>query len=77
MYALGYGLRIMKDMGQDTRTIRAGHANMFLSPLFREAFAAVTGARLELYETNGAQGAARAPVSDPACTAAQPRLSAR
>ena len=59
VYALAYGLRIMKGMGQDTRTIRAGHANMFLSPLFREAFATVTGARLELYETNGAQGAAR------------------
>ena len=59
VYALGYGLRIMKGMGQDTRTIRAGHANMFLSPLFREAFATVTGARLELYETTGAQGAAR------------------
>jgi xylulokinase len=59
VYALGYGLRIMKGMGQDTRRIRAGHANMFLSPVFREAFATVTGARLELYETNGAQGAAR------------------
>jgi xylulokinase len=59
VYALNYGLRIMKGMGQDTRTIRAGHANMFLSPLFREAFATVTGARVELYETNGAQGAAR------------------
>jgi xylulokinase len=59
VFALNYGLRIMKGMGQDTRTIRAGHANMFLSPLFREAFATVTGARVELYETNGAQGAAR------------------
>jgi len=59
VFALSYGLRIMKGMGQDTRTIRAGHANMFLSPLFREAFATVTGARVELYDTNGAQGAAR------------------
>jgi len=66
VYALNYGLRIMKEMGTDTsppvadfRTIRAGHANMFLSPLFREAFATVTGARVQLYETNGAQGAAR------------------
>ena len=32
---------------------------MFLSPLFREAFATVTGARVELYSTDGAQGAAR------------------
>jgi xylulokinase len=59
VYALSYGLRIMKGMGQDTRTIRAGHANMFLSPIFREAFATTTGASLKLYETNGAQGAAR------------------
>jgi xylulokinase len=59
VYALNYGVQIMKAMGQDTRTVRAGNANMFLSPLFREAFAAVTGARVELYETNGAQGAAR------------------
>jgi len=59
VFALSYGLRIMKGMGQDIRTIRAGHANMFLSPLFREAFATVTGARVELYDTNGAQGAAR------------------
>jgi len=59
VYALNYGLSIMKAIGQDTRTIRAGHANMFLSPLFQEAFATVTGARVELYETNGAQGAAR------------------
>jgi xylulokinase len=49
----------MKAMGQDTRTIRAGHANMFLSPLFRETFATVTGARVELFDANGAQGAAR------------------
>ncbi len=59
VYALNYGVRIMKAMGQSTRTVRAGNSNMFLSPLFREAFAAVTGARVELYETNGAQGAAR------------------
>ena len=32
---------------------------MFLSPLFREAFATVSGARVEMFETDGAQGAAR------------------
>jgi xylulokinase len=57
--ALNFGMQIMKGMGQDTRTIRAGHANMFLSPVFRDAFATVTGALVELYDTNGAQGAAR------------------
>jgi xylulokinase len=41
-----------------TQVIRAGNANMFLSPIFREAFVNTTGARLELYDTDGAKGAA-------------------
>jgi xylulokinase len=32
---------------------------MFLSPLFAEAFATVTQATVELYNTDGSQGAAR------------------
>jgi xylulokinase len=59
VYALRYGFDIMKNMGVVTRTVRAGHANMFLSPVFREAFANTTGAVVELYNTDGAQGAAR------------------
>jgi len=45
-------------MGLKTQVIRAGHANMFLSPLFREAFVNTIGARVELYDTDGSQGAA-------------------
>ena len=41
-----------------TTVIRAGNANMFLSPVFREAFVNTIGARLELYNTDGATGAA-------------------
>jgi len=59
VFALGYGLEIMSEMGVGVRTVRAGRANMFLSPLFCQAFAAVTGAVVELFETDGAQGAAR------------------
>jgi xylulokinase len=59
VYALNYGLGIMKDMGVAVNTVRAGNANMFLSPLFREAFANTTGATIELYDTDGAAGAAR------------------
>jgi xylulokinase len=33
--------------------------NLFQSPLFQQAFAAVTGTRVELYHTDGAVGAAR------------------
>ena len=32
---------------------------MFLSPLFAQTFANVSGCRLELFDTDGAQGAAR------------------
>jgi xylulokinase len=59
VFALNYGIEIMREMGLEIRTVRAGHANMFLSPLFREAFANTSGAVLELYRTDGPQGAAR------------------
>ncbi len=60
VFALQYGMDIMQDMGMRIRTVRAGHANMFLSPLFADTFAQVSQATLELYNTDGAQGAARA-----------------
>ncbi len=59
VFALNYGLGIMKDMGIELKTVKAGNANMFLSPLFAEAFATVTGASVQLYNTDGSQGAAR------------------
>lgn len=59
VFALRYGLEIMRDIGMEVRTIRAGTGNMFRSRLFGEAFAASTGAVLELYDTEGSQGAAR------------------
>lgn len=59
VFAMNYGLDIMRSMGVNARVVRAGRANMFLSPLFRGAFATVTGTTVELYDTDGAQGAAR------------------
>lgn len=58
VFALKYGFDILQGMGLKTQVIRAGHANMFLSPLFRQAFVNTIGARLELYDTDGAKGAA-------------------
>ncbi len=49
----------MREMGLEVSTVHAGHANMFRSPLFAEAFATVTDATVELYNTDGSQGAAR------------------
>jgi xylulokinase len=59
VFALNYGLGITRDMGIELATVKAGNANMFLSPLFAEAFATVTEATVELYNTDGSQGAAR------------------
>ena len=59
VFAFNYGLEIMKDMGIELKTVRAGFANMFLSSLFAEAFATVTDSVVELYNTDGSQGAAR------------------
>lgn len=57
-YALNYGLQIMNNMGMDIDTIRVGHTNMFLSPVFAEAFTNVTSKVVEMYNTDGSVGAA-------------------
>ncbi len=58
VFSFKYGMEIMEQTGISPRMIRAGHANMFLSPLFREALACISGAQIELYNTDGSQGAA-------------------
>ena len=59
VFSFRYGIDIMKGMGMDVRKIHAGHANMFLSPLFRDTLAGVTSATIELYDTDGSVGAAK------------------
>ncbi len=59
VFSFCYGMEIMREMGMDIRKIHAGRANMFLSPLFRETLATVSGATIELYETDGSVGAAK------------------
>ena len=60
VFSFKYGMDIMKEMGMDIKVIRAGNANMFLSPIFRETLAGITEATIELYDTDGAAGAAKA-----------------
>jgi xylulokinase len=59
VFALNYGMDIMRASGVQVRKVRAGNANMFLSPVFREAFVNSGNVELELYNTDAAQGAAR------------------
>lgn len=57
-FSLYYGLKIMKNLGLDLTTIRAGNANMFYSSVFRQTLSNIAGVPIELYNTNGAIGAA-------------------
>jgi xylulokinase len=57
-YAFRYGLDIMRENGMEPKVIRAGRANMFLSPVFTEAFVNATGVPVELYASDGSVGAA-------------------
>lgn len=59
VFAFKYGIEIMEEMGMPVNMIHAGNANMFLSPLFRDTLAGVTGATIELYDTDGSIGAAK------------------
>jgi xylulokinase len=58
-FSFKYGMDIMNQMGIETKTVRAGNANLFLSPVFRQTLSNITGATIELYNTDGATGAAR------------------
>ena len=58
-YSFRYGVDIMREVGLEPKVIRAGNANLFLSPLFRRTLATLCDARIELYNTDGALGAAR------------------
>lgn len=59
VFAVMYGMEIMADLGLKADCIHAGNANMFLSGVFRETLAGVSGATIELYDTDGAAGAAK------------------
>jgi xylulokinase len=59
VFSFAYGMEVMQQMGMSLKTIRAGKANMFLSPIFRDTLAGVTGATIELCDTDGSVGAAR------------------
>ena len=59
VFSFMYGIEIMQQIGLSVNTIHAGNANMFLSPIFRDTLASVSGATIRLFDTDGAAGAAR------------------
>lgn len=58
VFSFMYGIEIMQKLGLKVDRIHAGNANMFLSPVFRQTLADVSGATIELYDTDGSVGAA-------------------
>lgn len=59
VFSFMYGMEIMKGMGMDITKIHAGKANMFLSPIFRSTLSDISGATIELFDTDGSVGAAK------------------
>lgn len=59
VFSFMYGMEIMQAMGMKIDKIHAGMANMFLSQVFRQTLADVSGATIELFDTDGAVGAAK------------------
>jgi xylulokinase len=57
-FSFRYGLDIMRENGMSPSVIRAARTNMFLSPVFTEAFVNATNVPVELYQTDGSVGAA-------------------
>ena len=59
VFSFCYGMEIMQQMGMEINKIHAGRANMFLSGIFRDTLAGVSGATIELYDTDGSVGAGK------------------
>ena len=55
-----YGMEKMREAGHEMRTLRVGNDNLFRARVFAETIAAVAGCRIEIIETTGAVGAAKA-----------------
>ena len=57
-FAFRYGLDIMRENKLEPSVIKAGQANLFLSPVFTHAFVNATGVPVALYNVEGSVGAA-------------------
>ncbi len=58
-FSFRYGLDLVKGLGLEFNVVKAGFSNLFQSAVFKEAFVNTCGVDLEIYNTDGSQGAAR------------------
>ena len=59
-FSFVYGMEILKSDGINPTVIRAGNDNLFRSEIFSNTVATLIGQEIEIYNTTGAIGAARA-----------------
>ena len=59
-FSFAYGMEIMQEDALDIKVIRAGNDNLFRSKIFSTTVASLIGQPIEIYNTTGAVGAARA-----------------
>jgi xylulokinase len=58
-FSFRYGIGILEELGLRPTVMRAALTNMFQSADFRDALSGISGCAIELYHTDGAEGAAR------------------
>jgi xylulokinase len=59
-FSFVYGIEILRSDGIDLKVIRAGNDNLFRSDIFANTIATLISREIEIYDTTGAIGAARA-----------------
>jgi len=59
-FAFVYGINILKEMGIEINVMRVGNDNLFQSKIFAETIATLAACKIEIIETTGAIGAAKA-----------------
>lgn len=59
-FSFVYGMNILKEMGLNVQVIRVGNDNLFQSTVFSETISNLIGCKIEMMETTGAVGAAKA-----------------
>ncbi|MFC4095212.1 xylulokinase [Euzebyella saccharophila] len=59
-FSFVYGMEIMKSDGIEPQVVRAGNDNLFRADIFSNTISTLIGQEIEIYNTTGAIGAARA-----------------
>ncbi len=59
-FSFAYGMEIMQEDALDIQVVRAGNDNLFRSSIFSSTVSSLLGQPIEIYNTTGAIGAARA-----------------